>query len=67
MSRNNCSDNYADENTHRISDRTIDHSGRDQNLNLFKHSCIENHPNTLRSSAVDLRSIIVDNKLQNHF
>ena len=24
----------------------FDHSGRDQNSHLFKHSCIKNHPNT---------------------
>ena len=67
---NNCSDNYVSENA-RVSERIIDCSDRDQNSHFFKHSCIKNHPNTsksdLRSSIVDLGTIIVDEKLQkNH-
>ena len=46
---NNCSDNYVGESAHRISERIIDHNGRDQNSHLFKHSCIKNHPNTSKT------------------
>ena len=46
---NNCSDNYVGESARRISERIIDHSGRDQNSHLLKHSCIKNHPNTSKT------------------
>ena len=46
---NNCSDNYVDESAHRISERIIDHDGRDLNSHLFKYSCIKNHPNTSKT------------------
>ena len=43
---NNCSDSYVSESTRRISERIIDHSGREQNWHVFKHRYIKNHPNT---------------------
>ena len=43
---NNCSDNYVGESARHISERTIDHSNRDQNSHFFKHSRCKNHPNT---------------------
>ena len=46
---NNCSDNYVGESKRRISERIIDHSSREENSHLFKHSCIKNHPNTSRT------------------
>ena len=46
---NNCSDNYVGESARCISERKIDHIGRDQNPHLFKHSCIKNHPNTSKT------------------
>ena len=41
---NNYSDNYVGESARLISERTIDHGGRDQNSHLLKHSCIRNYP-----------------------
>ena len=46
---NNCSDNYVGESARRISERIIDHSSRDQNFHLFKHSCSKIHPNTSKT------------------
>ena len=46
---NNCPDNYVGESARCISERIIDHNGRDQNSHLFKHSCYKNHPNTSKT------------------
>ena len=46
---NNYSDSYVSESTRRISERIIDHSGRDQNWHVFKHRYIKNHPNTSKT------------------
>ena len=46
---NNCSDNYAGESAHRISERIIDHNGRDQNFHLFEHGCCKNYLNTSKT------------------
>ena len=46
---NNCPDNYVGESARCISERIIDHNGRDQNSHLFKHSCHKNHPNTSKT------------------
>ena len=46
---NNCSDNYVSESARHISERIIDHNGRNQNSHFFKHSCIKNHPNTSKT------------------
>ena len=48
--KSNCSDNYVGESTRRISERMIDHSGRDQNSYLFKHSCIKSQRNTRKTN-----------------
>ena len=47
---NNCSDSYVGESAGHISERIIDHNGRNQNRHLFKHSCIKNHPNTSKTN-----------------
>ena len=47
---NNCSDNYLNDSAGRISERIIDHSGRDQNSHLFRNSWIKNHPNTSKTN-----------------
>ena len=41
----NCSDSYIGESARRISERIIDHNGRDQKSHIFKHSCDKNHLN----------------------
>ena len=46
---NNCSDNYVGKSARHISERIIDHNGRDQNSHFFKHSCCKNHPNTSKT------------------
>ena len=46
---NNSSDNYVGKSARRISERIIDHNGRDQNSHLFKHSCCKNHPDTSKT------------------
>ena len=48
--KNNCSDNYVGESACHISERIIDHNGRDQNSHLFKHSCCKNHLNTSKTN-----------------
>ena len=53
---------YVDESVRRISERIIDHSGRDQNSHLFKHSCIKNHPDT---SKIDFK--IISNGFKNNY
>ena len=68
---NNCSDNYVDESARRISERIIDHNGRDQNSHLFKHSCCKNHPNTSKTDFKIISSGFKNNyyrrKLQKRF
>ena len=46
---NNCSDNYVGESAWSITERITDHSGTEQNLYLFKHSCIKKHPESSKT------------------
>ena len=39
-----CNDHYLGETGRRISERELDHAGRDQNLHLFKHFIESGHP-----------------------
>ena len=39
-----CNDHYLGETGRRISERVLDHAGRDQNSHLFKHSIESGHP-----------------------
>ena len=39
-----CNDHYLGETGRRISERILDHDGRDPNLHLFKHSVKSAHP-----------------------
>ena len=41
----NCIDNYIGEASRRVSERIIDHNGRDRKLHFFKHSVEHNHKN----------------------
>ena len=38
-----CNDHYLGETGHRISERVLDHAGRDPNSHLFKHSVESGH------------------------
>ena len=50
----NCVDNYLGECARRISERIIDHGGRDQKSHLLKQAVVNNHQN---SSYVDFKII----------
>ena len=39
-----CNDHYPGETGRRISERVLDHAGRDHNSHLFKHSIESGHP-----------------------
>ena len=41
----NCIDNCLGESARRISERIIDHGGRDQKSHLFRHAVVNNHRN----------------------
>ena len=41
----NCEDSYLGETARRISERIIDHNGRDKNSHLFTHAVIHEHRN----------------------
>ena len=43
-----CIDNYIDEASRRVSERIIDHNGRDRKWHLFRHSVEHNHENVER-------------------
>ena len=41
----NCTDTYLGVSARRISDRIIDHAGRDQNPHLFRYAVVNDHHN----------------------
>ena len=43
-----CTDNYIGEASRRVSERIIDHNGRDRKSHLFRHSVEHNHKNVER-------------------
>ena len=38
-----CTDNYLGESARRISERVIDHGGRDKKSHLFRHAVVNEH------------------------
>ena len=52
-----CTDNYIGEVSRRVSERIIDHNGRDRKSHLFRHSVEHNHKNVERQDSKYLEKV----------
>ena len=51
-----CTDNYLGESARRISERVIDHGGRDKKSHLFRHAVVNEHRNDFKIIGSSFRS-----------
>ena len=62
--QDNCSENYIGESGRQISERIIDHKGRDQKSHIFKHSSENCHQHF---DTNDLKTALSNGKSQKHY